>query len=107
MRLALNQDLDEDEEGAMMEEEELEDNAVYKVFIHTHTQDRLCDVTACDITDNGSLALLRVRTASVQRRTGEGPWWPRPQVRHLTTSCDHHQLSAPAALHSALFEIKF
>lgn len=36
MRLALNEDLDEDEEE-MMEDEELEENTVYKVFINTPT----------------------------------------------------------------------
>lgn len=33
MRLALNEDLEEDEEEAMMEEEELEENAAYKVTV--------------------------------------------------------------------------
>lgn len=34
MRLALNEDLEEDEEEVLMEEEELEENAAYKVFYH-------------------------------------------------------------------------
>lgn len=35
MRLALNEDLEEDEEEVMMEEEELEENAAYKVSLNT------------------------------------------------------------------------
>lgn len=36
MRLALNEDLEEEEE-AMMEDEEMEENAAYKVFIQIYT----------------------------------------------------------------------
>lgn len=35
MRLALNEDLEEEEEEAMMEDEELERNTAYKVFSYT------------------------------------------------------------------------
>lgn len=35
MRLALNEDLEEEEEG-MMEDEELEENTAYKVCSYTH-----------------------------------------------------------------------
>ena len=35
MRLALNEDLEEDEEEVMMDEEELEENAAYKVLMDT------------------------------------------------------------------------
>lgn len=40
MRLALNEDLEEEEE-AMMEDEEMEENAAYKVFIQIYTLKRL------------------------------------------------------------------
>lgn len=33
MRLALNEDLEEEEEEAMMEDEDLDEEAAYKVFI--------------------------------------------------------------------------
>lgn len=67
MRLALNEDLEEDEEEVMMEEEELEENAAYKVFLNTSQFFKVMSV--CDIINT----CLSSTVCSLQGENGFGP----------------------------------
>lgn len=70
MRLALNEDLEEDEEEVMMEEEDLEENAAYKVFLYTSQFFKLMSV--CDII-NTCLLLCRVKMVLGLKKRDEAP----------------------------------
>ena len=71
MRLALNEDLEEDEEEVLMEEEELEENAAYKVFIIFKslnvTSESRCDALLLS-------GVCRVKTGLDRTKTAEAPY---------------------------------
>uniref|UniRef100_A0A669BTS2 Voltage-dependent L-type calcium channel subunit alpha n=1 Tax=Oreochromis niloticus TaxID=8128 RepID=A0A669BTS2_ORENI len=96
MRLALNEDLEEEEE-AMMEDEEMEENAAYKVFIQIYTLYLLCTETITMATPPIPTVAMVTATARGGGQPEDAYFLPHPQVRQcpriLSAAYLHHHTS--------------
>lgn len=82
MRLALNEDLDEDEEEVMMEDEELEENAAYKVVYKNNN----CPLNVSEVKGHGPDVTVVVSLCV----SAGGKWfWTRERPTRLHTDLAH------------------